>query len=169
MHDTTNLEAEGRPAVFVASTEFIEAAGSQARSLGFEGVDATQFAAALERAGGAYGAPAVIEAVGSDSALACAIAGAGRRATVVAVGAHSSRSMPLATQTAFTRELTLRFAVGDPIRDGAKVMALLRSSRLDPTPVISHRLPLADAVRGYRMFDAREALKVVLIPDAGLR
>ena len=36
MHDTTNLEAEGRPAVFVASTEFIEAAGSQARSLGFD-------------------------------------------------------------------------------------------------------------------------------------
>ncbi|TMD52430.1 MAG: hypothetical protein E6I85_10605 [Chloroflexi bacterium] len=36
MHDTTNFEAEGRPAVFVASTEFIEAARSQAGSLGFD-------------------------------------------------------------------------------------------------------------------------------------
>ena len=36
MHDTTNLEAEGRPTVFVASTEFIEAARSQAESLGFD-------------------------------------------------------------------------------------------------------------------------------------
>jgi hypothetical protein len=36
VHDTTNLEAEGRPAVFVASTEFIEAARSQAESLGFD-------------------------------------------------------------------------------------------------------------------------------------
>ena len=36
MHDTTNFEAEGRPAVFVASTEFIEAANSQAEALGFD-------------------------------------------------------------------------------------------------------------------------------------
>jgi hypothetical protein len=36
VHDTTNLEAEGRPAVFVASTEFIGAARSQAESLGFD-------------------------------------------------------------------------------------------------------------------------------------
>ena len=36
MHDTTNLEAEGRPAVFIASTEFIEAAHAQAEALAFE-------------------------------------------------------------------------------------------------------------------------------------
>ena len=36
MHDTTNFEAEGRPAVFVASTEFILAARAQAEALGFE-------------------------------------------------------------------------------------------------------------------------------------
>ncbi len=36
MHDTTNLEAEGRPAVFIASTEFIEAAHAQAQALGFD-------------------------------------------------------------------------------------------------------------------------------------
>ena len=35
MHDTTNFEAEGRPAVFVASTEFIEAARAQSEALGF--------------------------------------------------------------------------------------------------------------------------------------
>ena len=35
MHDTTNFEAEGRPAVFVASNEFIEAANAQAEALGF--------------------------------------------------------------------------------------------------------------------------------------
>ncbi len=36
MHDTTNFEAEGRPAVFVASAEFIEAAHAQAQALGFQ-------------------------------------------------------------------------------------------------------------------------------------
>jgi hypothetical protein len=36
VHDTTNLEAEGRPAVFVASTEFIDAARAQSEGLGFD-------------------------------------------------------------------------------------------------------------------------------------
>jgi hypothetical protein len=36
VHDTTNFEAEGRPAVFVASTEFIEAAHAQSEALGFD-------------------------------------------------------------------------------------------------------------------------------------
>ena len=36
MHDTTNLEAEGRPAVFVASAEFIQAAQAQADALGYD-------------------------------------------------------------------------------------------------------------------------------------
>ena len=34
MHDTVNLEALGVPTVFVASSEFIDAADAQARALG---------------------------------------------------------------------------------------------------------------------------------------
>ena len=34
MHDTVNLEAAGVPSVFVASTEFIDAAVAQAAALG---------------------------------------------------------------------------------------------------------------------------------------
>ena len=34
MHDIVGLEALGLPGVFVASTEFVEAAAAQARSLG---------------------------------------------------------------------------------------------------------------------------------------
>jgi hypothetical protein len=34
VHDTVNLEAAGTPMVFVASTEFVEAAESQAVALG---------------------------------------------------------------------------------------------------------------------------------------
>ena len=35
---------------------------------------------------------------------------------------------------------------------------------IDPIPIISHRLPLADAARGYELFDRREATKVLLLP-----
>ena len=36
MHDIVDLETRGVPAVFVASSEFVDAARAQARSLGFE-------------------------------------------------------------------------------------------------------------------------------------
>ena len=36
MHDITDLERRGTPGVFVASSEFIDAAAAQARDLGFE-------------------------------------------------------------------------------------------------------------------------------------
>ena len=36
MHDIADLEARGVPAMFVASTEFVQAAESQAHSLGFD-------------------------------------------------------------------------------------------------------------------------------------
>jgi alkanesulfonate monooxygenase SsuD/methylene tetrahydromethanopterin reductase-like flavin-dependent oxidoreductase (luciferase family) len=34
VHDTVNIEAAGVPMVFVASTEFVEAADAQSRALG---------------------------------------------------------------------------------------------------------------------------------------
>jgi hypothetical protein len=34
VHDVTDLEGRGIPAVFVASTEFVDAAAAQARALG---------------------------------------------------------------------------------------------------------------------------------------
>ena len=36
MHDITDLEGRGLPGVFVASTEFVEAADAQAHALGFD-------------------------------------------------------------------------------------------------------------------------------------
>lgn len=36
MHDIVDLESRGLPAVFVASSEFVEAAAAQAQALGLE-------------------------------------------------------------------------------------------------------------------------------------
>jgi threonine dehydrogenase-like Zn-dependent dehydrogenase len=44
-------------------------------------------------------------------------------------------------------------------------VALLRSGRLDPTVLISHRLPLSEAARAYELFDEGVASKVVLEVD----
>jgi threonine dehydrogenase-like Zn-dependent dehydrogenase len=44
------------------------------------------------------------------------------------------------------------------------VIALIRSGRLDPGRIISHRMPLSQADEAYRLFAAREATKVILDP-----
>ena len=38
MHDIVDLERRGIPSVFVASTEFVEAAAAQSKALGFSAV-----------------------------------------------------------------------------------------------------------------------------------
>ena len=46
-----------------------------------------------------------------------------------------------------------------------EVLELIRDGRIDPKVIISHRLPLSEAPEGYRLFDAKEAMKVVLDPS----
>jgi len=38
VHDIVDLEARGVPSAFVASTEFVDAADTQAKALGFDAV-----------------------------------------------------------------------------------------------------------------------------------
>jgi threonine dehydrogenase-like Zn-dependent dehydrogenase len=123
-------------------------------------------AASIRDLTGGRGADIVIEAVGTDQALATALAIVRPRGTIVAGGAHHSQAMPFPTKLAFGRELTLRFAVGDPIRMRDQLLPLLEAGRLDPTTIISHRLPLHKAIEGYQLFDTRQATKIVLLPTA---
>jgi threonine dehydrogenase-like Zn-dependent dehydrogenase len=46
-----------------------------------------------------------------------------------------------------------------------EIIELIRDGRLDPKVIISHHLGLSEAAEGYRMFDSKEALKVVLDPS----
>jgi len=47
------------------------------------------------------------------------------------------------------------------------LVPLIRAGRIDPTEIISHRLPLTEGVHGYEIFasHAENALKVVLEPS----
>jgi 2-desacetyl-2-hydroxyethyl bacteriochlorophyllide A dehydrogenase len=108
------------------------------------------------------GAEVVIEAAGSPGALDAALRLARGRGTISVVGAHFEPDYPLDNALMFERELTLRFTIGDPTNDGGVLLDRIAAGELDPTPVITHRLPLAEAAEAYRLFDSREATKVVL-------
>jgi threonine dehydrogenase-like Zn-dependent dehydrogenase len=84
---------------------------------------------------------------------------------VAAVGAHHDPAFPLDPGDAFGREVTLRFAVGDPIRWAGVLFAHLDAGRLDPARLVSHRLPLDEVADAYALFDRGEATKVLLLPD----
>jgi threonine dehydrogenase-like Zn-dependent dehydrogenase len=108
------------------------------------------------------GADVVIEAAGSPGALDASLKLARGRGTISVVGAHFEPDYPLNNALMFEHELTLRFTIGDPSHDGAGLLARVADGSLAPTPVITHRMPLADAAEAYRLFDERTATKVVL-------
>ncbi len=135
-----------------------------AEAAGHLAVPPDEFEAVTKDLSGNWGAHAVVEAVGTDAALLTALRAAGPHATVVAVGVHHSTTANFPSGAAFAKELTLRFTVGDPIAVRAPALALISSGRIDPSTVVSHRLPLASAPDAYAMFDTKQAVKIVLSP-----
>jgi 2-desacetyl-2-hydroxyethyl bacteriochlorophyllide A dehydrogenase len=135
-----------------------------AERLGAEAVEPSAAADVVSSATGGLGADVVIEAAGVPAALDASLRLARGRGTISVVGAHFEPDYPLDNAAMFEKELTLRFTIGDPAHDRERLLGLVAAGRLDPTPVITHRLALADAAEGYRMFDEREATKVVLLP-----
>jgi alcohol dehydrogenase len=147
----------------VVAVDGIEARRSLAERLGATAVvDPTSSAALVEELTSGVGADVVIEAAGAAQALDSALLLARGRGTVSVVGAHFERDYPLDNLTMFEKELTVRFSWGDPTSLHGRLLELVGDGSLDPTPVITHVLPLEQAVEGYRLFDGREATKVVL-------
>ena len=113
------------------------------------------------------GADSVIECVGSPEALRLALELVRRRGTISVVGAHFEEDFAWPSGTAFDNELTLRFGAGDPLAYGEQLLQLVHREVIDPTVIVSHRLPLEDGPRAYGVFDRAEATKVVLTTSPG--
>jgi threonine dehydrogenase-like Zn-dependent dehydrogenase len=135
-----------------------------AASLGAEAVEPSRAVEVVAEATGGTGADVVIEAAGSPGGLDASLKLTRGRGVISVVGAHFEPDYPLDNALMFERELTLRFSIGDPTADAGLLLDRLAAGTLDPTPVVTHRLPLGEAAEAYRLFDSREATKVVLHP-----
>jgi alcohol dehydrogenase len=153
-----------RVARTVVAVDGIAGRRALAKQFGAQAVTPDDARDAIEAATDGLGADGVIEAAGSAGALTAALTYVRGRGTVSVVGAHFDSDFPLNNALMFEREMTLRVSWGDPFNDRDRLLALLGAGDLDPRPVISHRLPLAEAAEAYRLFDAREATKVLLTP-----
>ena len=121
----------------------------------------------LARATDGRGADVVVDAVGTPEAWSSALDIVRRGGRVIVVGMYTSETVELQLGVAWIRGLDLRFAGETPVHAWwGRAMDGLVEGVLDPGPLISHRLPLAEAGDGYQAFDRRAATKVVLDPWA---
>jgi threonine dehydrogenase-like Zn-dependent dehydrogenase len=82
---------------------------------------------------------------------------------VSVIGVHTEFEHPLPLGNLFTRNITLRFGGSCNVQGWwERALAAIQSGQADPTVIVSHRLPLEDAPEGYRLFESKQAMKVVL-------
>jgi threonine dehydrogenase-like Zn-dependent dehydrogenase len=140
-----------------------------AATIGAVPIDATttEPEMALARATDGRGADIVVEAVGSREAFETATAVVRRGGRIVVVGMYAGEAVELQLGVWWARALEVRFAGETPVHAWwDRAMDGLASGTLDPSPLVSHRLPLDEAPAGYTAFDRHEASKVLLDPWA---
>jgi alcohol dehydrogenase len=109
------------------------------------------------------GVDVVVDAVGDPGPLAMAVSLARDAGTVSGIGAYAGKGeAPLGL--AWLKGLTLRLGLANVIAHVDRVLALIEAGKLDPSPLVTHRMKLDEAEDAYRIYDNREALKIVLTP-----
>jgi 2-desacetyl-2-hydroxyethyl bacteriochlorophyllide A dehydrogenase len=113
---------------------------------------------------GDLGVDCSIEAVGAaasvDTAIRC-VRGGG---TISMVGVPSQYTGDFPYYPMWEKSLTFRSGVCNVREYMRPLLDLIAAGRLKPEVIISHRMKLDDVAEAYRMFDAREATKIVLTP-----
>jgi 2-desacetyl-2-hydroxyethyl bacteriochlorophyllide A dehydrogenase len=112
---------------------------------------------------GRRGVDASIDAVGHPDALDLAIRLARKAGTVVAIGVYTEPCR-VHMGLIWIKALTLKSGHANVIGHVDRVLGMLAAGTLDPTPLVTHHLPLDDAPQAYEIYDRREALKIVLTP-----
>jgi threonine dehydrogenase-like Zn-dependent dehydrogenase len=112
------------------------------------------------------GADAVLEFVGSPEATRLAIDLVRPGGILSAVGVHTESAFAFSPVEAYEKNLTYRAGRCPARRYMERLLPLLRDDKYNLGSIISHRLPLDDGVRGYRLFERKleGCTKVVLLP-----
>ncbi|HET7420268.1 MAG TPA: alcohol dehydrogenase catalytic domain-containing protein [Candidatus Dormibacteraeota bacterium] len=119
---------------------------------------------AVEKATDGVGADSSIECVGLLSAVDTAINVVRGGGTISMVGVPSAVQGDFPYLRMWLKSLSFRAGWCNVQKYMRPMLDLIESGRLHPEKIISHRMKLADAEEAYRMFEAREATKIVLTP-----
>lgn len=137
----------------------------------FRGVDAAIDAIGFEAKG------SVLETVMTDlklegssgKALRQCIAAVRRGGTVSVPGVYAGFIHGFLFGDAFEKGLIFKMGQTHVQRFLPELLKYIETGRLHPDVIISHRLPLAEAATGYKIFDKKQedCRKVVLLPEEG--
>ena len=136
-----------------------------ARSFGAEPVHLTDGdpRGYVKKATGGRGVDVAIDAVGHPDALELAIRLARKCGTVSVVGVYAER-VEVHMGLAWIKSLSMVTGHANVIAHVDPVLELIAAGKLDPSPLVTHHMPLEDAAEAYELYDKREALKIVLTP-----
>ena len=111
------------------------------------------------------GADAIFDTVGGAALLASALALTRYGGTVV-LFAHAPAGEYAAFElnTLFTHERRILGSYSGGLVEQAQVFAMMLDGTLDPSPLVSHRLPLVDFASGVAIARRRESLKILFTP-----
>jgi threonine dehydrogenase-like Zn-dependent dehydrogenase len=112
------------------------------------------------------GADCAIEAVGSPATVKTAIEVVRPGGHVAIIGVVTAEVGIEFFSTVTGKNLTIRSGIVNPQFYIPKLLPMIEQGRLDPTEIITHRMPLSEGARGYEIFDNHEedVLKVVFTP-----
>ncbi len=111
-----------------------------------------------------HGVDSAIECVGQTAAVETAVHCVRGGGTTSMVGVPSQVQWDFPLMHYWMKDLTFRSGICNVTAYMRPLLDLIVAGRLHPERIISHRMRLDDAVEAYRMFDAREATKIVLSP-----
>jgi threonine dehydrogenase-like Zn-dependent dehydrogenase len=157
--------AKAAGAAKVIAIDTVEERLAIAREFGAEAVHLTEDdpRAAVKRATDGRGVDAAIDAVGHADALELAARVTRKAGTVSAIGVYAER-VPVHMGIVWIKALTLKTGHANVIGHVDRVLAMMAAGVLDPTPLVTHHMPLVDAPDAYAVYDRREALKIVMTP-----
>ena len=113
-----------------------------------------------------YGVDAVFDTVGGASLLEAGLA-LSRQGGSVILFAHAPHGQcaNFDLNNLFKYERRVLGTYSGALGEQAAVLALITSGRFDPTPLVSHTMPLDDFARGYQLAKERKALKILFTPS----
>ena len=157
--------ARAAGAAKVIAIDTVEERLGIARELGAEPVHLTEDdpRTAVKAATGGRGVDAAIDAVGHQDALELAARVTRKAGTVAAIGVYAER-IPVHMGIVWIKALTLKTGHANVIGHVDRVLAMMDAGVLDPSPLVTHHMSLADAPDAYAVYDRREALKIVMTP-----
>ncbi|HEY3192719.1 MAG TPA: alcohol dehydrogenase catalytic domain-containing protein [Solirubrobacterales bacterium] len=109
------------------------------------------------------GVDLAVDAVGHPEALDMALRLARKAGTVSVTGVYAERA-EVHMGVLWIKALTLTSGHANVIKHVDRVIELLSDGKLDPAPLVTHHMKLDEAPDAYRIYDNREALKIVLSP-----